>query len=205
MPEIQMSCQAVLTTLLGSDSAVGSLERSHEQPPSFIPFFYEHYAAILTKPLCEVPSTPSPSFILGIELVLGLLASNVQSHGTNLQFLLLKYNLFPSILSFLESPSRRLQLVCIQFMASCLLSGVEWYSKYLVKRDYISPLLRYAGEHSTEHTCAMSALLGCLRNVRVKGNKAVWNFIKSKLDAYKGVSQKRPLFDDYPSDKRINC
>ena len=95
MPEIQMSCQAVLTTLLGSDSAVGSLERSHEQPPSFIPFFYEHYAAILTKPLCEVPSTPSPSFILGTELVLGLLASNVQSHGTNLQFLLLKYNLFP--------------------------------------------------------------------------------------------------------------
>lgn len=137
--------------------------------------------------------------------MLRFLASNVQNHGTSLQFLLLKYSLFPSILSFLESPSRRLQLVCIQFMASCLLSGVEWYSKYLVKRDYISPLLRYAEEHSAEHTCVMSALLGCLRNVRVKGDKAVWSFIKSKLDAYKRISQKRSWLEDYPSDKRINC
>ena len=138
----------------------------------------------------------SSSFVTGVELVLTLLASNIQNHGTNLQFLILKYNLFPVILAFLESPSKRLHLICVQFLSSCLLSGVEWYSKYITKRDYISPLLRYAEAHIDEDNCVMSALLGCLRSIRVKGDKATWEFVKSKVEGCEHLKRKRFLLED---------
>ncbi len=109
------------------------------------------------------------------------------------------------ILAFLDSPSKRLHLICVQFLSNCLLSGVEWYTKYITKRDYISPLLRYAEAHIEEDNCVMSALLGCLRSIRIKGDKAMWDFVKSKVEGYEHLKRKRFLLEDSCewSNKRV--
>lgn len=63
---------------------------------------YEQYAQLLLPPILNrMPEA---------EQVLSLLGELRDQHGTNIQFLLLKNNLFPAILGFLTAPQRSLHL-----------------------------------------------------------------------------------------------
>ena len=68
----------------------------------FVQAFYEQYAQLLLPPILNrMPEA---------EQVLSLLGELRDQHGTNIQFLLLKNNLFPAILGFLTAPQRSLHL-----------------------------------------------------------------------------------------------
>lgn len=90
----------MLVQLLSSDP-LNTLQNSRLYD-QFIRQFYEHYVSILFP--CISNATRSAT------LVLGLLGEFEKSHGTNIQFLLLKNNLFPVILQLLDAPDRCLQL-----------------------------------------------------------------------------------------------
>lgn len=122
----------------------------------------------------------------------------LEQHGTNLQYLILKNNLFPPILSFLRNPSRRLQLVGAQFLSSCVLSGDTWYTKFIIKRDYFMPLLTYAEDHVEEDHCVMSVILACIQSVRNGEDKPMWEHIKSKLEQCPRLKHAHSLLMENP-------
>lgn len=68
----------------------------------FMQAFYEQYAQLLLP--CILNRMPQA------EQVLSLLGELRDQHGTNIQFLLLKSNLFPAILNFLTAPQRSLHI-----------------------------------------------------------------------------------------------
>ena len=92
---------SILRYLFANEAATASIQESRNYS-LFLQCYYEHYATLLLPPILTKANTA--------EQVLGLLSELCEKHGTNLQFLLLKNNLFPAILDLLNSPCRTLQL-----------------------------------------------------------------------------------------------
>lgn len=96
-----MACFNIIHTLLETEEG----SRNYSQ---FVQSFYEDFYP-LTLP-AVTNKTPAAA------LVLRLFTEFEEKHGTNAQFFLLKNNVIPSILEFLNSPNRTLQL-CFGFLS----------------------------------------------------------------------------------------
>ena len=44
-------------------------------------------------------------------------------------------------------------------MSVCLSSSLVWYPRFIIKRDYLKPILQYAEGHAGEDSAVMAAIL----------------------------------------------
>lgn len=176
----------------------------------FVRLFYEKYATLLLPPITN--ALPSAS------LVLSLLSDYEKDHGTNVQFLLLKHNLFPAILHLLDTTNRNLhlgihnwmfiQLACIQFMSRCLGSSLSWYRRFIIKRNYLEPLLVYGNEHRHEDSLVMSAFLHLIQLCFLVPGTELAEYTRNKLNNFPELQASSIISDMMnirrPNDEQIN-
>ena len=107
--ELQLASLNIIHTLL--ETAEGS--RNYSQ---FVQAFYEDFYPLALPAITnKTPAAP---------LVLRLFTEFEEKHGTNAQFFLLKNNVIPSILEFLHSSNRTLQL-CFLFPSESLIPSLS--------------------------------------------------------------------------------
>lgn len=126
-------------------------------------------------------------------MVMDLLTFYIPIHGYQLKSFLMKNMLFETIISFLNHPNKQLRLcishlslvvdsiACIIFYKECLIQKTEWYTNFILKKNYLLQLMDYVNEHFSEHdmvVCSICELFLCIE----KGNS-------EKLKKYVSMNQ----------------
>ena len=144
--ELQLASLNIIHTLL--ESVEGS--RNYSQ---FVQAFYEDFYPLALPAITN--KTPAAS------LVLRLFTEFEEKHGTNAQFFLLKNNVIPSILEFLHSSNRTLQL-CFLFHSDSVIRSLPSILLQLsrILADVVSAILHQTQLSEARRSIRRGARIG---------------------------------------------
>ena len=66
-------------------------------------------------------------------------------------------------------------------MSVCLSSSLVWYPRFIIKRDYLKPILQYAEEHAGEDSAVMAAILHLVQVCCTSSCSELNVYIQTKL------------------------
>lgn len=67
-------------------------------------------------------------------------------------------------------------------MSSCCSCSLNWYERFIVKRDYLRPILQYADAHSTEDSAIMSAIFHLIQVCMTSGQSDLNAYMQTRVE-----------------------
>ena len=67
-------------------------------------------------------------------------------------------------------------------MSSCCSCSLNWYERFIVKRDYLQPILQYADAHSTEDSALMSAIFHLIQVCMTSGQSDLNAYMQTRVE-----------------------
>lgn len=88
-------------------------------------------------------------------------------------------------------------------MSCCLGSSLSWYRRFIIKRNYLEPLLAYGNEHRNEDSLVMSAFLHLLQLCFIVPGTELAEYTRNKLSNFPEL-QALSIISDMINTRRSN-
>jgi len=115
----------------------------------FLSIFYDHYMAWLCLPLVA-GAAPAPASLssddacvqAGKNYVCEMLSFFVKLHGFRIKYFILRNNVVQKVVLLLHCRQKHIRLSAVRFVRACINMKDEFYNRYLVKNDLLSPVFQ---------------------------------------------------------------
>ena len=67
-------------------------------------------------------------------------------------------------------------------MSVCLTSSLVWYPRFIIKRDYLKPIMQYAEDHTGEDSAVMAAILHLVQVCCTSSYSELNVYIQTKVE-----------------------